>query len=92
MNAATRAIPLASANHGAVSAQVSGWGQTAHPGSSTNALQFLNTQTLTNADCRARHTAGNANLVQASNICTFTRAGQGTCMGDSGGKFSDIFY
>lgn len=29
MNAAVRAIPLASANHGAVSAQVSGWGQTA---------------------------------------------------------------
>lgn len=47
----------------------------------------MNTQTLTNADCRSRHTAGNANLIQASNICTFTRAGQGTCMGDSGGKF-----
>jgi len=84
-NNAVRAIPLASANHGAVSAQVSGWGQTAHPGSAPANLMFMNTQTLTNADCRARHTAGNANLVTASNICTFTRAGQGTCMGDSGG-------
>ncbi|KAJ6634127.1 Chymotrypsin-2 [Pseudolycoriella hygida] len=80
-----RPIPLGSANVGAVSAQVSGWGQTSHPGSAPTNLQFLNTQTLTNADCRARHTAGNANLVQASNICTFTRSGQGTCMGDSGG-------
>lgn len=86
MNAATRAIPLASsAYHGAVVAQVSGWGQTAHPGSSPENLQFLNTKTLTNADCRSRHTAGNAELILHSNICTLNRAGQGTCMGDSGG-------
>lgn len=56
-----------------------------HPGSAPVNLVWKNTQTLTNADCRSRHAAAQAANVHDHSICTFTRAGQGTCMGDSGG-------
>ena len=59
-----------------------------HPGSAPNNLQFLNTQTITLADCRNRHSAGNAALVFDHKVCTFTQAGQGMCMGDSGGPLA----
>ena len=42
-------------------------------------------RTLTNEDCKAKHLPGNANAVRDSNICTYTREGEGACMGDSGG-------
>jgi len=73
---------------GGVSAVASGWGQTSHPGSAAANLQFVSLSTLTNADCRNRHSAGNAARVHDNTICTFTRAGQGTCMGDSGGPLA----
>lgn len=85
-NARVSAIPLGAATLGGnVAAVVSGWGQTSHPGSGSANLMFLNTRTLTNADCQARHTANNRPMVFASTICTFTQNGQGNCMGDSGG-------
>lgn len=62
---------------GGVNSVVSGWGQTSHPGSAAANLQFLNTQTLTLADCRARHSVANRQFVFDNTICTFTRAGQG---------------
>uniref|UniRef100_A0A1B0GJ76 Peptidase S1 domain-containing protein n=1 Tax=Lutzomyia longipalpis TaxID=7200 RepID=A0A1B0GJ76_LUTLO len=81
-----RQIGIGSAHvGGGVTAIVSGWGQTAHPGSLPNALQWAQLTVLTNANCRSRHTAGNAQLVFDHKICTFTRVGQGICMGDSGG-------
>ncbi|GAB0098106.1 Peptidase S1, PA clan [Sergentomyia squamirostris] len=70
---------------GGVTAVVSGWGQTAHPGSAPNNLQWAQLTVLTNADCRNRHTANNRPMVFDHKICTFTRTGQGICMGDSGG-------
>lgn len=73
---------------GAGSAVASGWGQTSHPGSAAANLQWATLNTLTNADCRNRHSAGNAARVFDNTICTFTRAGQGTCMGDSGGPLA----
>ena len=85
-NAAVQAIALGSAQTGAVAAVVSGWGGTQLTGGpSPNHLQGLNTRTITNADCRARHTAANAAFVFDHKICTFTQSGQGICQGDSGG-------
>lgn len=69
---------------GGVNSQVSGWGQTSHPGSAAANLQFITVPTLTLADCRSRHSAGNAARVFDNTICTFLRSGVGTCMGDSG--------
>lgn len=87
--AAIAPAALASAHTGGgVSAVASGWGQTSHPGSAAANLQFLTKTVLTNADCRGRHSAGNAARVFDNTICTFTRAGQGTCMGDSGGPLA----
>jgi trypsin len=71
-----------------VTVVASGWGQTSHPGSAAATLQWLNVQTLTNADCRSRFSAANAARVFDNTICTFTRAGQGMCMGDSGGPLA----
>lgn len=86
-NANVQPIPLASSfTGGGVTAVVSGWGGTAVTGGpAPNNLQVLTTTTLTNADCRARHTTNNAQFVVDSKICTFTQAGQGICQGDSGG-------
>ncbi|CAO1321100.1 unnamed protein product [Diamesa serratosioi] len=86
MNANVRIIPMGSASAGGgLSAQVSGWGGTTTGGSAPNQLQVLTVTTLTNADCRARHSTTNAAFVFDHKICTFTRAGQGICQGDSGG-------
>lgn len=59
-----------------------------NPGGAPNNLQFANLQTLTNADCRNRFSVANANRVFDNTICTFTRNGQGMCMGDSGGPIA----
>lgn len=79
MNANVRIIPMGSASAGGgLSAQVSGWGGVLQTGGAApNQLQVLTVTTLTNADCRARHTATNAAFVFDHKICTFTRAGQG---------------
>lgn len=81
-----RPINLGSAHVGGdVTVVASGWGRTATIGLAPNNLQFLNVQTLTNEECRNRHSAGNAVSVFDNTICTFTQQGQGMCMGDSGG-------
>jgi trypsin len=87
LNANVQPVALGSSHvGGGVNAIVSGWGGTAVTGGpAPNNLQWVTTTTLTNADCRARHTAGNAQFVFDHKICTFTIAGQGICQGDSGG-------
>jgi len=72
-NANVQAIALASAaTGGGVTAVVTGWGGTAVTGGpAPNQLQILTTTTLTNADCRSRHTANNAGFVFDHKICTF---------------------
>lgn len=68
---------LGSGFFGTGTAIASGWGQTSHPGSAAANLQWLSVNVLTNADCRSRHSAGNAARVFDNTICSFTRAGQG---------------
>lgn len=81
-----KAIPLGRTHIGSgVPAVATGWGQTSNPGSAPNNLQFLNLQTITNAECRNRHNILDKFLINGNNICTTSPAGQGTCMGDSGG-------
>lgn len=85
MSASVGVATVPSAFFGSGAAVVSGWGQTSHPGSAAANLMAINTNVITLADCRARHTVGNRASVFDNTICTFTGAGQGTCMGDSGG-------
>lgn len=74
---------------GGHSVVVSGWGGTTQSGGpAPNQLQRLTKVTLTNADCRARHTTTNAQFVFDHKICTFTRVGEGICQGDSGGPLT----
>ncbi|XP_058836021.1 chymotrypsin-2-like [Topomyia yanbarensis] len=69
-------------------AQASGWGQTTHPGSIPNHLQWVNVDIITLAECRSRHNAVNAARVHDNTICSSSPVGTGMCMGDSGGPLS----
>lgn len=66
-------------------ALTSGWGQTSHPGSAANELQFLRVDVITNEECRSRLSATNAARIGDSTVCVSSPSGQGLCMGDSGG-------
>lgn len=73
-----------------VTATAAGWGRTGANDPLPNNLQWINTVTITNAECSTRMpNANTANMVFANEICTFTQAGQGMCNGDSG---SALFY
>ncbi|XP_055708193.1 chymotrypsin-1-like [Phlebotomus papatasi] len=65
-------------------ATAAGWGRLGANLPLANTLQWLNTMTLTNADCRNRMPGGAANSVHDNTICAFTQSGQGMCNGDSG--------
>lgn len=68
---------------GGVNAIIGGWGGTGPAGPPwPNALQILTVTTLTNADCRSRHTTVNAAYIFDQKICTFTRQGEGICQGE----------
>ncbi|XP_055693444.1 chymotrypsin-2-like [Lutzomyia longipalpis] len=69
---------------GGLQATAAGWGRLGANLPLANTLQWLNTQTLTNAECRTRMPAGPANSVFDNTICAFTQSGQGMCNGDSG--------
>lgn len=60
-----------------------GWGRTSFPGNIPNDLQFLDLISLPFVECKDKW--ANMNPVYASEICTFTKAGEGACYGDSGG-------
>ncbi|KAF2892687.1 hypothetical protein ILUMI_13484 [Ignelater luminosus] len=63
-------------------AALSGWGSTSWPGSSPNDLQHIILKTISNSDCKASHPS---KQIFDSQICTFTKRGEGSCYGDSGG-------
>ncbi|KAI7815638.1 Serine protease, partial [Rhyzopertha dominica] len=67
---------------GGVSAVISGWGTLQVGGSTPNNLQFLNVATVTNTECAQRQSP---NQIFSTQVCTFSRSGQGACHGDSGG-------
>lgn len=67
---------------GGVDCVLSGWGTTSYPGSIPNNLQFINLKTITVAQCQS---AQSPNPVYDTQVCTFTRSGEGACHGDSGG-------
>ena len=79
-------IPLHSvAVEGEKLAIMTGWGRMSHPnGPLPNNLQIIQLKTLSYEDCVAK-SGPNAEFVTEKNICTFTKAGEGTCFGDSGG-------
>ncbi|KFB50043.1 AGAP011917-PA-like protein [Anopheles sinensis] len=68
----------------AVRARVFGWGASQAGGGNTNALQFLNVNTLSNEDC-ANFLGAEGWRIGPSSLCTLTREGQGICNGDEGG-------
>ncbi|XP_076620357.1 transmembrane protease serine 9-like [Colletes latitarsis] len=80
-NAKVRAIPLASSNVAEGSSCVlSGWGTQRAGGNVPNKLQYADLRVEPQKSCK--RTWSN---VQGTQICTFTKVGQGACNGDSGG-------
>lgn len=74
--------------HGVSNGVVSGWGNTFANQPSAAApetLQFLNTVNMLPNECRPRQAPANQARILETNICAFTMAGQGICVGDSGG-------
>ncbi|XP_058829150.1 chymotrypsin-2-like [Topomyia yanbarensis] len=65
-------------------ATASGWGQTFVGSGLATMLQFMEVRTLNNYECKLRHGLQNREKVHTTSLCTFSRSGQGTCMGDSG--------
>lgn len=81
-NALVSPISLGSTQVGAgENSVVAGWGGTGPDGPPwPNTLQVLNVTTLTNPDCRARHSAENAAFIFDQKICVYaTQAG--VCFG-----------
>ncbi|XP_051170630.1 uncharacterized protein LOC127287635 [Leptopilina boulardi] len=58
---------------------ITGWGQTGTHEGSPNQLQFINSKIYDHSLCKQHY----PNL--QTYFCSFSRMGQGTCMGDSGG-------
>uniref|UniRef100_A0AAG5DTW9 Peptidase S1 domain-containing protein n=1 Tax=Anopheles atroparvus TaxID=41427 RepID=A0AAG5DTW9_ANOAO len=65
----------------------SGWGlatltSLAEP---VDVLQYVALRTITNEECKVRFEKLQNRVIASSNLCTYSRKAQGTCMGDSGG-------
>ncbi|XP_017778783.1 PREDICTED: chymotrypsin-2-like [Nicrophorus vespilloides] len=67
---------------------ISGWGTTSYPGTVPDGLRFIHLKSMDWDTCNALQTAEGWN-VYSSQICTFTRYGEGVCSGDSGGPLVD---
>lgn len=85
-SAAVQPIGIGNVRIETATATVSGWGLTQHQGTIPNNLQTLQTAVITNEVCRSSHNIINRQFVHDNVICTFTRAGEGVCQGDSGGS------
>lgn len=64
-----------------------GWGNLNYGGPSPDNLQFINLKSLSNEECAAAHVDGELPIGEGV-ICTFTKEGEGSCNGDSGGPLS----
>lgn len=72
---------------GNITSTMAGFGQTrVEP--RTDVKQYLEMESMTNADCRRfyRNFPFNSVRIFDSNICMFNPVGRGTCGGDSGGS------
>lgn len=68
---------------GGVSTTLSGWGYTKYPATQVpNNLQYITLKTISNQDCADAYIG---TKIIDSELCTFTKIGEGTCKGDSGG-------
>lgn len=65
-------------------AVVSGWGQVTDPGNFSDRLQWVSQSTLTNVNCRARHSVVFRDYINESKICTDNVERVGMCTGDAG--------
>lgn len=74
---------------GGVTAVMAGFGQTREE-PRTDVKQYLEMETMTNADCRRAYGSFPFNAVRIfdSNICLSNPVGRGTCGGDSGGSIT----
>ena len=85
-NTFVRQIALATGTEtfAGLTATASGFGRTSDGSSATSAqVRFVAMPVITNAACAAVY-----GIVTASNICTSTAGGRGTCNGDSGGPLT----
>lgn len=70
---------------GGVNTVMVGFGLLAEESEFSENLQYVTVTTITNADCASRMPDFLIPTITDKILCTFTRAGQGLCFGDSGG-------
>lgn len=61
-----------------------------YEGDISSQLQFLETEVISNDECRARHNILNRRFVYDNVVCTYTQRNEGICLGDSGGPLVDL--
>ncbi len=74
MSSRVQTIPLAYVHLETAPALAIGWGQTSHPGSAADDLQFISLPIIKNSECADYW--GSPRINDGS-ICTFLRVGQG---------------
>lgn len=80
-------IPTSSAAYS--SGIISGWGHTQVNGTKSVYLQYLQVPIITNEQCKTLLTPIKYDkLIQNSNVCTLSQAGQGICRADSGSSLT----
>lgn len=80
-----RPIPMATENLvGTTTGFVAGWGSIENPGNFSDSLRWVSQATLTNEECRERHSLVNREYINDHMICTNNQRGVGMCLGDAG--------